>query len=180
MEFGIGVEVDPLSMFESTPSVYVHELVAMMKAETKADYENLQVVATGTKNKIPCYAVLIPSLAKALQSSDMSPVDAFLKIVAQIKVLAPNPDPNTNPAPTANEILKDAGKPYTNTLKSIWAVHHIPNEVDIPATSQLQDEVTIAWEKETSTMIADKVTVDLTGIIGPSTIANSGAVTAIT
>ena len=34
--------------------------------ETKTDYENLQAVTTGTKNKIPCYVVLTPSLAQAL------------------------------------------------------------------------------------------------------------------
>ena len=67
MKFGIGIEVDPKSMFKSTPSVYVPDLVEMMKAETKTDYENLQVVAIGVKKEIPCYAVLTPSIAEALQ-----------------------------------------------------------------------------------------------------------------
>ena len=179
MKFGIGIEVDPKSMFESTPSVYVPDLVEMMKAETKTDYGNLQAVATGTKKKIPCYTVLTPSIAEALQSSDMSPADAFLKAVAQIKISAPNPDPNTIPVPTADEIMKEIGTPYKNTLLFLWATHHIPNEISIPTTIQLQDEVTIAWEKETSNLITDKNRT-ATATSTPSAIANSGAVTAMT
>lgn len=53
MKFGIGVEVDPQSMFETTTAQYVPDLVTMMKAVTKEDYEGLQVVATGNKKKIP-------------------------------------------------------------------------------------------------------------------------------
>ena len=74
-------------------------------------------------------------------------------------------------------------RPYENTLRFLWAIHYIPNEIDVPATSQLQDEATIAWEKEMSSLIADKskeATVDLTGEIGTSAVANSGAITAIT
>ena len=82
MKFGIGVELDPKSMFGTTEQVPVPDLVAMMKADTKADYENLQALATGTHRKIPCYAILTPSLAEAVQSSDMSPTDVFLKVVA--------------------------------------------------------------------------------------------------
>ena len=48
MKFGVGVEVDPLSMFESTPAVAVPDLVAMMKVETRADYESLGAMPAGT------------------------------------------------------------------------------------------------------------------------------------
>ena len=179
MKFGVGVEVDPLSMFESTPAVAVPDLVAMMKVETRADYESLGAMPAGTHKKIPCYAVLTPSLAEAIQSSDMSPADAFLKAIAQIKASGPAPDEAANPAPTADDILKAAGTPYKNTLLFLWAVHHIPHHVDIPATSQLQDEVTIAWEKDTSSLIAAPTPVP-PGVTGQSTNANTGALTAMT
>ena len=44
---------------------------------------------TVTKNKITFYVVLNPSLIEVVQSSDISPFDAFIEVVEQIKVFAP-------------------------------------------------------------------------------------------
>ena len=73
-------------MFDKTADQYVPDLIAMIKVTPMEEYEALVAVNTQPTNKIPCSVVLAHSFAEAIQSSDISLVDTFIKIVDQIKL----------------------------------------------------------------------------------------------
>ena len=54
--------------------------------------------------------------------------------------------PTTKPTvtDTADEVLANMGKPYTQVLLFLWALHHIEAEIKAPTIATLQDNGTIA------------------------------------
>ena len=65
MENSNGVEVEPKSLFASTPANHVPTLLELMKIESKGDLDNLKPPSSGAKKKINAFAVLTPKLAEA-------------------------------------------------------------------------------------------------------------------
>ena len=88
MKFGLGVEVQPDSLFNQTATKYVPSVLDLMKTTTKDKFRNLAAPTSGTKKKINCYAVLIPSLAEAIQGTEMTPSELHIALVDQIRVMA--------------------------------------------------------------------------------------------
>ena len=61
------------------------------------------------------------------------------------------PSTTTTPAATdtEDEILFKMGKPYTQVLLFLWALHHLEAAVKAPTIATLQDDATITWDKVT-------------------------------
>ena len=168
MQNGIGMEIDVTSFFKSTKACYRPDLLTMMKVQDEADFINLQANTTGRKRKIKCHAILTPSLASALQETDMTPKAAFVKTIAHIKSrVIPATDQETNhtqgealatedetaAAPTAHttdEILIELGTHFEGILHFLWACHHTPGEVGCPNIAPLQDPETLEWDRSTT------------------------------
>ena len=91
MKFGIGIEFQLDTLFRKTALKAVPAILDMMKVKSDDEFHALSAVTTATKKKIDCFAVLTPSLAEAIQSSNMTPSSVFIKIVEQIKVSMPVP-----------------------------------------------------------------------------------------
>ena len=206
MKYGIGVELDPKSMFTQTAAKPTPDVLSMMQVKSIAEFEALTQVH-GRGKKIDCFAVLTPSLAEVIQSCDMTLASIFVKVIEQIKVNVPATTQGssassatatgtassttatshtgvaTGPgaATTADDILTAAGKDYEGTLRFLWAVHHLKNDIKTPTMSNLQDEVTLKWEKVTTEEIEPK-----TSIVAQQTttqqsnVSHSGAMTAMT
>ena len=173
-----GMEVDPKSLFQQTEAVYKPTLLMMMKASTVENFEAVISDETRANKKIPCYALLTPALAQAIQATDMTPVEIH-KAVAQhlTKILVANPQPpaeegqgdegENNNAGDSDSILKELGKYYEHILLFLWACHHIPASVKYPALAVIQDKGSLAWEKSMhdaccpGTLPKGKVAIDL-------------------
>ena len=163
---GTGVELDPKSVFRQTGAIHVPSIVDMMKAENEEDVKALTGDAARAKKKVKCFAVLTPSLGKAVLETRRNPEAAFLAIVKEIKLKI------TPPAPTAGDpqelseedILKEAGGPYEGVLRFIWSLTQDLGDVLPPVSAPLSDPETLAWERETKrqNLAPTPSTVDLT------------------
>ena len=175
MKFGIGVEFQLDTLFKKTALKAVPAILDMMEVKSDDEFQALSAVTTATKKKIDCFAVLTPSLAKAIQSSNMTPSSVFIKIVEQIKVSMSAPGeteisteetspstrassatsrsstttPRTTVTETADQILIRLGTVYASNLRFLWAAEKIPNDIPLPTSSPLQDEDTLEWEAQT-------------------------------
>lgn len=239
MEHGAGVELQPDSLFTLTTDQHVPGLAEMMKVKSVSEFENLKAPTSGTKRKLHCYAVLNPSLAEAVQGTDMKPTRMFLALTDQMRVLAPSGSstgtttttaippiaptvpvgqpPVTGPVGTTtrgavaaasssgsatttsagvpvatvtaaesdeDKLLKKMAGPYAQVLRFVWAAHHLVQEVTAPTVGILQDSVTMAWERETRSLVEPSLTATQVNVATPRTVSNnvsqSGALTAMT
>ena len=81
-----------------------------------------------------------------------------------------------------DEILINMGKPYTQVLLFLWALHHL-DAVKAPIIATLQDDATITWDKFTKDKFlpaSKKVTLDLTDTSTSSSTSHDDAISAMT
>ena len=84
MKFGTGVELQPLSLFSSSPARHVPNVINLMKVENYEQYNDLVPPTSGTKKKIMVIFVLPPALAEAYQHIDMTPAARMVTTVHHI------------------------------------------------------------------------------------------------
>jgi len=188
---GTGVELDPETLFTSTALKATPDLVSLMKISSKAEFENLKADGRATKRNFQSYAVLTPSLAKAVQETDMSYSAIFRAVVEQIKIGATPVPPSTppaqvDPAPapeTEDELLLRLALPFESVLYFLWGCHHLEKDIKVPVMMNLQDDDTLQWEKSTRDLeLGTKkspVTFDLAGS-NQSSDLSAGAISAMT
>ena len=87
---------------------------------------DLKAPTTGLKKKVNCFIVLIPSLAEAAQSTDMTPAQLHVAFVNQIRAMAlpfASVPTTTAETPTAvvvsptHDILKKTGSSFEGILQ---------------------------------------------------------------
>ena len=83
MKFGIGIEFQLNTMFEQTSAKAVPAILEMINVTSETDFKELRVVTLAQKLKVNYFAVINPSLAEAIQSSNMIPSSIFVKIVGK-------------------------------------------------------------------------------------------------
>ena len=95
--------------------------------------------------------------------------------------------PSTTPAPagtdTEEEILTKMGKPYSQVLLFLWALHHLDVVVKAPTIATLQDDATILWDNTTKDECLPppkKVTLDFTNTSTSSSGSHDGTISAMT
>ena len=98
MKYETGVEIHPNSLFSVTSARYVPSFLEMMKVKSEKDSTDLVAPTSRPKKKVHCYVVLAPSLAEAIQPTNLTPTAICLSLIEQIKVLGPS-------SPTASSIL---------------------------------------------------------------------------
>ena len=186
LKTGTCVELQPMTLFTSTSSKKKPDLVSMTKLSSKVGFEAIKADGKATKRKFKCFTVLPPALAKSIQSTDMTYSAIFIEVVKQIKIGAtpetPEFTPNTasassasttapTPAPTPpgteNELLLKMATPFDSFLYFLWACHHLDKDVKVPIIVNLQDDVTLEWERATQDQCLGTpkppVTFDLSG-----------------
>ena len=176
---GTGIEVDPETLFQTTPAIHVPSRLSMMNVSTIDEFKNLTADTTKAKKKVRSFALLTPHLAEAVQSSDMTPGGIFLAVLESIKTHYKGNDTDATPtagssttststrsrtsregnrnsrSPSndgtsdADHLLSSMSKPFGQVLLHLWASHHVSNVMPKAASSPLTDEETIAWEKST-------------------------------
>ena len=159
MKTGTGVEIDAESLFHSTALKTKPDLLDLMKVASPAEFTALKANKHAAKKTFQCFAVLTPSLAQAIQHTDMTYAAIFMAIVKQIKIDAnpapPPPDEETKedeaaPEPeTEDDLLLAMAAPYDSLLYFLWACLNLKKETKAPNMVTLQDDVTIAWEETT-------------------------------
>ena len=83
-----------------------------------------------------------------------------------------------------DEVLEDMGKPYTEVLLFLWALHHIEGDIKPPTIATLQDNATIAWDEATKKDLfpttKETATLDLTEMTTPPILSHEGEISAMT
>ena len=78
---GSGIEIDPQSLFKSSKAILKPDLLNLMKVKMADKFQNLGGDSNKQSKKVKCFALLTPSIAEAIQPTDMSPTEIFLKTV---------------------------------------------------------------------------------------------------
>ena len=184
MKTGTGVEIDTESLFQSTALKHKPDLLDLMKVASPAELTALKANNQAAKKKLKCFAVLTPSLAQAIQHTDMTYAAIFMAIVKQIKIGAkPVPEEGAAPEPhTEDDLLLAMAEPYDSILYFLWACLNLKKETKAPNMVTLQDDVTIAWEETTRLQCLGNPTppkeIDLTNTDRSD--LSAGAITAMT
>ena len=153
LKYGTGIEIDPKTMFRSTPSINVPSIVQLMKISSGEEFRNLSQDGDQNKKKIKGYAILTPNIAEALQKCDMTPEKAFLGTLEAIKANFVDTEQGETPEEDEDQILGRMGAQYEQVLMFLWACHYSPLDIPVPTVSPLQDEMTLTWETETRDLI---------------------------
>ena len=160
MKFGIGTEFQLSTMFEQTFAKAVPIILDMMNVTSETEFKELHAVTLAQKLKINCFAVITPSLAEAIQSSNMISSSIFIKIVEQIKVIAlvspesqddaddtsttmvstvkTGASSTTTTSPTAvttetvDQFMTRLGKVYAPILRFSWASEKLTRNITPP------------------------------------------------
>lgn len=86
-----GMETEPKSIFLVTAAKHQPDLVDLMKLSSKAEFGNLKSNDSTTKKKFKCLYVLTPTLAQAIQKTDMTYAAIIITIVQHVKLSIPTP-----------------------------------------------------------------------------------------
>ena len=83
-----------------------------------------------------------------------------------------------------DKLLKKMAGPYAQVLRFVWAAHHLVQEVTAPTVGILQDSATMAWERNTRSLVEPRLTATQVNVATPragsNDVSQSGALTAMT
>lgn len=118
MRNGVGMEVDMTSLFQTTSTTHnKSDLVDLLKVTNMEELAALDVNQNKKKRKIKCYTTLTPSLAKAIELTDMFPSAAYVATIQHIKTVAPTA-PQNAANETSDELFKRIGSPIRTSSPS--------------------------------------------------------------
>ena len=106
---GCCAEFDLTSLFRTTATIHVSNLIDIMKVNSSDELMNLHPNVASAKKKVKNFAAAKPAIIWSLPTSDMSPQEIFIKTVDQIKALI---IPCTQNPTTTDDLLKQEGKIY--------------------------------------------------------------------
>ena len=184
MKNGMGVEVDPASIFLSTAGKYKPDILEMMKVSSEAEFGNLKANTNVTKRKFNCFCVLTPVLAHAIQKTDMTYANIMVAVVEHLKLNIPQPaaaGATAAPQETEDEILLKMAEPYESILYFLWSCQHLEKDIKVPTMVALQDDDTLKWDETTRAQFITPpkpTTIDLSSTMQTSDLS-SGAISAM-
>ena len=185
MKNGMGMEVDPASIFLSTAGKYKPDLLEMMKISSAAEFGNLKANTNENKKKFKSFCVLTPILAHTIQKTDMTYANIMVAVVEHLKLSIPQPtaaDAAAAPQETEDEILLKMAEPYESILYFLWSCQHLEKEIKVPTMVALQDDDTLKWDETTRAQFITPpkpTTIDLSSTMKTSDLS-SGAIAAMT
>ena len=109
MKTGTGVGIETKNLFQTNVTKHKPNLLDLTKLSSPAEFNVVKANPRKAKKKLQCFAVLIPSLAQAIQHTDMTYIAILVEIVKHIKLgVKPPPTPpseetkegDTTPSPT--------------------------------------------------------------------------------
>lgn len=119
MKNGMGMEIDPTSLFISTAAKHKLDILDLMKGSSAAESGNLKANTNVNKKKCKCFCVLTPVLAHEIYKTDMTYSNIMVAMVVHLKLSIPQPaatDVAAMPPKTEDEILLEMAKPYEGIL----------------------------------------------------------------
>jgi len=152
------MSVEPESLIQTSAAVHKPDIVDMLNIADSQSSRNLSGNVDKAKRRIKFFALLTPSLAQAVQVSNMTAEDVLLKVVKRIKAIIPAGKAPTNngnkeameEAPQNDDtILKNTETPYEQVLLFLWTCHHLPAEMKHPNMAALQNGEAIDWDLAT-------------------------------
>lgn len=178
MKMGLGIEVDPATLFKSSDAIKRPDLKDLMKVKTVDEFKNLEPIDAKVARKTKCYALLTPSLSSALLPTNMPIPQVYLAIVERIRAKM-----GDQTGEDADEMLQRVGEPYDYVLYFLWACYHAEDKIYAPNLSILDAPETQNWEKSTRDEIFPKKSTPQVVDLSTSSIHQglpSGTITAIT
>jgi len=78
--------VEFASLLRFSAAIRKPDLIDILKASNADAFDTLTVNGTGSRHRIKCFALLTHLLTQAVQPSDITAKDIFVKVVERIKV----------------------------------------------------------------------------------------------